>query len=539
MKKYLILGLVIMVSLLGGCNKKNPVVVTLYNVDGTEYVKYEYEDLQEEKKQALPILDQDNMIFVGWDNGTEVFYDSIPVTSDVELTAVFEDPEETILYTYTEEFESNVIEGYIGEAQYLKIPQYLGDNLVTSIEMYAFENSSLIEVLIPNSLYSVGMFAFKGSEELTKVEFYGTPIGENEVVMSGDEYDQILADNIETCTILSEEITGEKTFSDGCPIIEVISYNSITVSGVTYHSYYVMVDVSLHPDGIMHNIGENAFENCISLESIVLPSSYRFFNPRIFNNNPLLTDITFSYEELEYKEVDRVIYSADETELIYYPSGLTSETFEIPEGVTLIRHSAFTDNEYIEEITISSTVNDLRGFSFYNLPNLKAFIVDEENGKYTAIDGILLEKENLEDEFQLIRYPSGKTTTDYVVADNIISIGEYAFAFNKVLENITFNNNILSVGPSAFIYTENITTLDFPSTVSYIGYGIGVHSNIDTIIIRRGATEGEGITSSPGTFVNNTDYTVYVPDEAMEAYVLDMFWSRLAEQLKPLSEYTE
>lgn len=71
-------------------------------------------------------------------------------------------------------------------------------------------------------------------------------------------------------------------------------------------------------------------------------------------------------------------------------------------------------------------------------PSLKTIIVDEENPRYTSINGVLFEKTT--ESLKLIMYPSARKGTEYTIPENVISVEQKAFWDCAYLETIDLNH---------------------------------------------------------------------------------------------------
>ena len=195
-----------------------------------------------------------------------------------------------------------------------------------------------------------------------------------------------------------------------------------------------------------------------------------------------------SEENNTYKSVDGVIFSKDGKELVRYPGGTINRTYTIPEGVETIKRGAFKNvyNTYtlifpstmkslevsalgdyteLKTLDIKNYNGELENNVFMNNAYLKEFIVDSENTAYSAIDGVLFNKEqNL-----IIKYPHMKEGETYTIPKGV-DISEGCFKWNKYLKFINIESNITKIPESAFD-KSNITSIVLPNTVKKIGSG--------------------------------------------------------------------
>lgn len=86
-----------------------------------------------------------------------------------------------------------------------------------------------------------------------------------------------------------------------------------------------------------------------------------------------------------YHNVDGVLYSKDNTELISYPSDKKDKVFKIPEGVAYVGAYAFRDNHYIEKVIIPSSVTVIDVQAFYLNANLKEVIIKKPHAGFFSM----------------------------------------------------------------------------------------------------------------------------------------------------------
>ena len=128
-------------------------------------------------------------------------------------------------------------------------------NSVTSIGWWAFTScSDLTSVVIPNSVTSIGNYAFASCSGLTSIEI------PNSVTSIGDN----AFDNCSglTSVVIGNSVTtiGERAFLDCTGLTSVVIPNSVT------------------------SIGVYAFFNCSGLTSVVIPNSVTSIGERVFAN---------------------------------------------------------------------------------------------------------------------------------------------------------------------------------------------------------------------------------------------------------------
>lgn len=281
-------------------------------------------------------------------------------------------------------------------------------------------------------------------------------------------------------------------------------------------------------------IGTLAFANCTSLTSITLADSVTYLNYGAFNSCSALTDIKISkgiksidvgiFGELRSLEnwvcdedneyfcvIDGVLYNKDQTKVISFPRGKTTQWTNIPDTLKTIGEYAFTYSKLTDTVTLPDTVTTIepRAFiysfdipnvvfpdglltigekAFWNCfglttisipasvttigeaafgasPNISEIIVNENNQNYMSENGILFNK----NKTMLYSYPSKKTDTSYTMPDSVTSLGISAFSNNAYLTSITLSANLTSISTSAFSQCTGLTSVTIPNGVTKIG----------------------------------------------------------------------
>lgn len=172
------------------------------------------------------------------------------------------------------------------------------------------------------------------------------------------------------------------------------------------------------PDGVTE-IGTRAFLNCTSLRTLTIPDSVFRINKGAFWGCTSLKQIT------------------------------------IPNGVTEICEEAFWLCKGLRSIAISESVTEISLGALHGLPSLVEITVDENNKKYTSMDGVLYNKECTE----LILYPGNKEGKYFSIPDGVKEIGWCAFQDCKSLKNINIPESVTEIADSAFEGCRSLDTI--------------------------------------------------------------------------------
>lgn len=514
--------------------------LSLYNEDSSVYDVMEGLDKEEVE---LPVLSQEGMFFVGWDDGNDYYYDSYVVTGDVVLTATFESIEGIFEYEYYEETDVLVLTGYSGLSTHVVIPEMFDGQYLNRISRGAFKDSDIVYVDIPMNVSSIDSYAFENASDLEEVSFYGAPHGE--LIRYGLPeflYNEDLELYGSSCVVVDvDDLT--TYYQEGCPIVSAVQNPPVVVGDETYYSYDITYDLSLAPEKHTQRIHPFAFKNATSLKTIELPvglSSLAYFT-EAFDGVESLETIILDDSNPYYSLVDGVLYNKDLTRLIYYPNGLTNTTFTIPDSVTTIASQAFYQNDVLTEIYIGENVGELRQ-GFFDLSALERFVVDENHPTYYTVDGVLFR--DIDGYITLLAYPGGKTDTSYTIPETTTYIDVYAFAYNHYLTEVIINQSLNTIFSAAFEGVSSMDTLVIPASVKTVVPNVILDSQIDTVIIT-GDTETiledrhSFRTVYSDEFPGGYDYAnVYIDDEIYDDYILYNNLGTMPFYFK-LSEYEE
>lgn len=411
------------------------------------------------------------------------------------------------------------------------IPSTINGVTVTTIGVYAFAGSKynipyLTSVVIPDSVTILEDDAFEFCGNLTSINIpdsvtsigckcfrYCTSLSNIDV---GDGVMDIGEKAFQYCTTLTDVIIGDKVAYIGQ---EAFRYTLLT--NITMGSNVVTIDswafaecnfsnITL-PDSLT-SIGDYIFNNCDSLTSINLPDDITSIGTWAFYDCDSLTsiDLPAGLTTIGFG----AFYNCDKLTSINLPDNVTTiydnafyncnklTSINLPDNVTTIGNSAFCNCYSLTNIYLPASVTTIGDCVFCDCNSLSEITVDTSNKYFTAVDGVLFNKNQTE----LICYPADKDSSAYVVPASVTTIGNNAFYDCDSLTIIDLPAGLTSIDENAFCGCSSFTSIDLPAGLLTIGEAaFRKCNNLTSITLPAGlSTIGEGTFSQCYSLENIT-----------------------------------
>ena len=315
----------------------------------------------------------------------------------------------------------------IGKAKYLskiEIPATYNGKAVTEIAPVGFsgmivnEKYPLTEIVIPDSITSIGYRAFQGCSFLTKITIPNS-------VVSVDEYAFYNCSSL-TSVAIGESVTniGDYAFYGCNSLAEVIIGDSVTsIGNSAFYNCSSLTEIII-PDGVV-SVDEYTFYNCSSLAEIIIGDSVTSIGKSAFHNCKLLTEIA------------------------------------VPTGVTNIGYGAFYGCTSLAALTVpyipngSSSVSGLAHWFDNGLSDYQT------NKIPTSLKNVIITGgESIGEK----AFYNCSSITKIIIPDSVTSIGNYAFEGCSSLTEIVIPDGVTSIGGGAFYGCYSLTYIYYEGT---------------------------------------------------------------------------
>ena len=227
-------------------------------------------------------------------------------------------------------------------------------NSVTSIGNYAFHGcSSLTSVTIPNSVTSIGSRVFDDCTGLTSVTIPNSVTSIGVFAFSGCSSLTSPVYNAHVFAFMPTSYSGAYTIPNG---IE-------SIAGGAFFGCTGLTSITI-PNSVT-SIGNSAFYGCTGLTSVTIPNSVTSIGISAFSGCTGLTSVTIGNS---VTSIGNHAFSGC--------SSLTSVT--IPNSVTSIGEFAFNGCKGLTSVTIPNSVTSIGEYAFYGCKGLTSVTIETE-----------------------------------------------------------------------------------------------------------------------------------------------------------------
>ena len=317
----------------------------------------------------------------------------------------------------------------------------------------------LILAVLTAAILSTGSHA----EELTSGDYRYTLLadGTAEILSyQGTETDITIPETFEEIRVSA---IGKQAFAYNKDLQTVTIPEGITALGDHAFGECTALTAVSVPEGILW-MGDGVFQGCILLEKMELPVSLIRIGWNPFDRCKALKNLTLPAENPFYTVRDGVLFDTKANVLVSYPAGLEATAYTVPEWVNSIGMAAFSENTFLEELTLPDSVTELSGNPFCGCSSLAAIHLSENHPLFEVTAGALLNKQALE----LTAYLWGTEETAYRVPAGTVSIAQEAFYKHPELNFVSLPESVTSIGNAAFA-ESGLVSIRIPDSVAYLG----------------------------------------------------------------------
>ena len=272
-------------------------------------------------------------------------------TTTTTAPTVSSEPEVAVEYTpesafqYSSSASGAVITKYVGNYLDVVIPPYLGGLPVVEIGSDSFSDATVRSVKVPEGIAKISDRAFFFCQDMDSID-----LPESLQIIGGNAF--------YGCLSLTRLYIPANVISIDCLTFGWTSLKEINVA--SGNSHYASRDGVLYNSSIttmifyppnkpgqeftlpdtVTEIGFYAIDRPVNLKKLILNSSLREFSVGRITGS--IADISAKNNPY-FCDIDGVLFSADESKLIAYPSGRDGTSYTVPDGTSSIGTYAFAD----------------------------------------------------------------------------------------------------------------------------------------------------------------------------------------------------
>lgn len=367
-----------------------------------------------------------------------------------------------IVYELRENGAYAVVVDYTGYENRVTIANVYEGAPVRVINENAFRDKAITEVVIPNSVETIGKHAFSGCSGLKNITIPDS-------VTSIAQYAFYNCSSLESMTIpfvgaskynaqnaYLAYIFGTDGYGGNSNRYVPQSLKKIVVTGdvrIEEGAFYACTNIqSVELVGNVTSIGKYAFYGCTGIVSIEIPDSVESIGNFAFQNCSQLRNIDFG------NGVTEIMGNA-------FDSCISITHITIPTSVKTIGSGVFKNCTGIEEITIPDSVTTIVGGAFVGCTNLEKitipFVGEKKDGTGATHFGHIFGAGAYRNQSSYI--PSSLKT---IVVTGGESVAENAFRDCNNFSSIFIPKSVTSIGDKAFSGCTGITNVYYGGTAS-------------------------------------------------------------------------
>lgn len=222
-------------------------------------------------------------------------------------------------------------------------------------------------------------------------------------------------------------------------------------------------------------IGEEAFLECDTLETVTLPDSITLIESRAFAGCTNLKQLSLPSNLVDIQ-----------TEAFAGCTALSN--IVLPRTLETLADGAFMGCIGLTQIKLPVKLKQMGETVFGYCENLTSITISDSNDHYSDHNGILFNKEKT----KLIQYPAKLKGDTYEVPETVTVIGNGAFSYCENLTQMTLPKGLKTIGEFAFFNCDKLTEMAIPHSVTAIGKeAFGWCDSLETVTLPNQLTKIE------------------------------------------------
>ena len=393
----------------------------------------------------------------------------------------------------------------------IKFANYIANPLYYAHHLY-LNGEEIKDLIIPNSVRSIGDYAFVNCSGLTSVTIPNSVTEIGEGVFYG-------CSGLTSLTIPNSVTSiGGSAFAYCSGLTSLTIPNSVTSIGGSAFAYCSGLTSITIGSGLSSIISYGGlFSSCDRLTAIVVDSENKKYDSRNNCNAIIETSSNQLIVGCQNTIIPNSVTSIGGSAFAHC-SGLTS--ISIPNSVTSIENNAFAYCSGLTSISIPNSVTSIGAEAFGNCTSLTSITIPNSVTRIrsyafagcTGLNSISIPNSVTSIENNVFQDCSGLTSI--TIPNSVTSIDNCAFYGCKSLTFITIPNSVTSIGESAFSKCASLTTITFPNNVTTISYySFYECKSLTTVIIGNGIKKiGEAAFGACSKIADVTCYAEAIPN---------------------------
>ena len=419
-------------------------------------------------------------IFVGWYfNDISWNFNSRVVDKNITLVAKWQSP-----YSYYQNNSGGItLSGYRGSKTEIVFPETIDGLTVTEIDRLSVPENTT-SITLPNTVKIIKTKAFVN---LKNVKSLVIPYGVEVIEENAFGYNYYDGDNC--CASLesielpeSLKTIGQYAFY-GCTALKSIKFPGSLEEIPAYVLSKCTALTSVEISSGTKKICDYAFNNCESLKTLTIADSVSSLGSNVF----------YGCSSIEYNTKDSVRYIGSTTNpylILVQGIDSTATSIKIQDGVRFILPRAFENFSKLTSVTLPNTVTYIGAYAFSKCSamesiNLPSGITKISNYTFNCCSKLKsIDIPSNVDYIGSYAFYSCGSIEEIDIPDSVITFGKSAFEGASKLKklNIGVNSKLENIGEDFIVFT-NIETIYIPKNVKRLDTFTIYNSDLTTVII--------------------------------------------------------